>query len=135
MLEQRGCHFRHIGAVVDNEDRLPLRMLRSCLGGGDLFAGDLLVRTRRWIDRNRCSLSELAVCRHRSAGLVRKTINLRQTEPGSLADLFGCEKWVEHLGQKIWRNTCARIVKRYRKEGSFKAIVADFLIYRHFADG
>src|SRR6266566_5722275 len=86
------------------------------------------------MDCNRCSLSDLAVCRHRSAGLVRKTINLRQTESGSFADLFGCEKWIEHLGQKIWRNTSARIAKRDRKEGSFKAI-ADFLIYRHVVDG
>jgi len=23
MLEQRGCHIRHISAVVDNENRLP----------------------------------------------------------------------------------------------------------------
>src|SRR5712691_8558921 len=86
------------------------------------------------MDCNRCSLSDLAVCRHRSAGLVRKTINLGQTEPRSLADLFGCEKWVEHLGQKIWRNTSARIAKRYGKEGSFKAIIANFLIYRHLVD-
>ena len=80
-------------------------------------------------------MSHLAVCRHRSAGLVRKTINLRQTEPGSFADLFGCEKWIEHLGQKIWRNTSARIAKLYRNEGSFKAVIADFLIYRHVVDG
>ena len=66
---------------------------------------------------------------------MRKTINLRQTEPGSFADLFGREKWIEHLGQKIWRNTSARIAKRYRKEGSFKAVIADFLIYRHVVDG
>src|SRR5882762_7889472 len=132
MLEQRGCHFRHISAVVDDEDRLPLRMPCFCSRSGDLFAGDLLVRTSRQIDCNRCSLSDLAVCRHRSAGLVRKTIYLRQTEPGSFADLFGCEKWIEHLGQKIWRNTGARIAKLYRNEGSF---IVDFLIYRHVVDG
>src|SRR3989442_5160288 len=135
MLEERGCHFRHISAVVDNEDRLPLRMLCSCFSSGGLFAGDLLVRTRRQVNRNRCSFSDLAVCRHRSASLVRKTIYLRQTEPGSFANLFGCEKWIEHLGQKIWRNTSARVAKRYRKEGSFKAIIADFLIYLHVVDG
>src|SRR6202166_1565487 len=135
MLEQRGCHFRHISTVVDNEDRLPLRMQCFCFSGGEFFTGDLLVRRRRQIDCNRCSLSDLAVCRHRSAGLVRKTIDLRQTEPGSFADLFGCEKWIEHLGQKIWRNTSARIAKRYRKEGSFKPIIADFLIYRLVVDG
>src|SRR6266568_8937491 len=87
------------------------------------------------MDCNRCSLSDLAVGRHRSAGLVHKTINLRQTEPGSFADLFGCKKWIEHLGQKIWRNTGARIAKRYRKEGSCKVIIADFLIYRYVVDG
>src|SRR6266404_9955613 len=135
MLEQRGCHLRHISAVVDNEDRLPLRMLCFCSRSGDLFAGDLLVRTRRQIDRNRCSLSDLAVCRHRSAGLVRKTVYLRQTEPGSFADLFGCEKWIEHLGQKIWRNTSAGITKRYREEIFPKATVASFLIYGHGVDG
>src|SRR3954451_18306186 len=104
----------------------------SCFSSG---AGDLLVRTRRQIDGDRCALSDLAVCRHRSAGLVRKAINLRQTEPGPLADLLGCEKWIEHLGQKIWRNTSARIAKRYRKEGSFQATISDFLIYGYVVDG
>jgi len=47
MLKQRGCHFRYISAVVDNEDRLPLRMLCFCFSSGYLFAGDLFVRTRR----------------------------------------------------------------------------------------
>src|SRR5215216_878278 len=123
MLEQRGCHLRHVSTVVDNEDRLPLRTLCSRFSSGELFAGDFLVRTRRQIDCNRCSLSDLAVCRHRSAGLVRKAINLRQTEPGSFAHLFGCEKWIKHLGQEIWRNASARIAQRYRKEGSLKAII------------
>src|SRR5262249_4615331 len=84
---------------------------------------------------NRCPLSDLAVGRHRSPGLVRKTVNLRQTEPGSFADLFGREEWIEHPGQKIWRNTGARIAERYRKEGAAEAIIADLLIYGHVVDG
>jgi hypothetical protein len=34
---------------------------------------------------------------------VDETIDLRQAEPGSLADLFG-EEWIEDLRQKIGRN-------------------------------
>src|SRR6478672_9450901 len=112
MLEQRGCHIRHISTVVDNENRLPLRMPCFGSGSGELFTGDLLACRRRQIDCNRRSLSDLAVRRHRSAGLVGKTINLGQTEPGSFADLFGREKWIEHLGQKVWRNTSAGIAER-----------------------
>src|SRR5207245_2603656 len=128
MLEQRGCHISHISAVVDNENRLSLRMPCFGSGSGELFAGDLLVCARWQIDCNRSSLSHLAVSCYRSAGLVRKTMNLGQAEPGPFADLFGCEKWIEHLGQKIWRNTGARIAKRYRKEGFPKTLTARFLI-------
>src|SRR5438445_7816511 len=135
MLEQRGRHVRHISAVVDNENRLPLRMPCFCSSRGELFAGDLLVCTRRQIDCNRCSLSDLAFCLYGSTGLVRKAINLRQTEPGSFANLFGCEKWIEHLGQKIGRNTSAGITKRYREEIFPKATIASFLIYGHGVDG
>src|SRR5215470_20070654 len=107
-------------------------MLGFRSSSGDLFAGDLLVRTRGQIDRNRCSLSDLAVRLYRSTGLVRKTINLRQTEPSSFADLLGREKRIEHLGQKIRRNTNARVAKQYRDKRSF---VTDFLFHRHVVDG
>src|SRR6516165_12042341 len=124
---QRCRRQRELSAVAN---ALPL------LGSGELLAGDLLVCTRRQIDRNLCPLSDLAVCRHRAAGLLRKTINLRQTEPSSFTDLFGCEEWIEHPGQKIWRNTSARIAKRYREKGFPRAIViTSFLIYGHGVDG
>src|SRR5436190_19742684 len=134
MFEQRGRHFCHLSAVVDNENRLSSR-ISFRFGSGALFAGDLLVCAIGQVERNRCSLSDLAVGLHRSAGLVRKTINLRQTEPGSFADLFGCEEWIEHPRQKIWRDTGARITERYRKEGASEALIADIKIYCHLVDG
>src|SRR5690349_8110150 len=90
-----------------------------------------VVSSRGQIDR-RCSLSDLAVRLHRSAGLACKTIDLRQTEPGSFADLLGREKRIEHLGQKIRRNTNTRVAKRYRNK---RSIVADFLFHHRIVDG
>ena len=46
--------------------------------------------------------SDLAFRPHRSAGLVGKSVDLRQAEPGSFTDLFGREKWIENLGQQMW---------------------------------
>ena len=40
-----------------------------------------------------------------------KAVNLRQAKPGTLADLFGREKRIENLGQKIRRNAGSGIAE------------------------
>ena len=62
--------------------------------------------------------SYLAFRPHRSTSLMGKSVNLRQAEPGSFADLFGREKWIEYLGQQVWRNTHAGVAKLYRNKAS-----------------
>ncbi len=133
MFEKRRCDFRHLGAVVDNQHCLTLRLLG--IHGGNVLGGDLRVGTGRQIHRDRRSLPDFAFRRYRSAGLVGKTVNLRQTEPRALADFLGREKWIEDLGQKIWRNAHAGIAEVYRNEAPGVVIIAKLVIGHHVVDG
>src|SRR5712672_2368019 len=100
---------------------------------GNFFAGDLPVDRGWQIDSNRSSKSYFAFRLHRSASLVGKSVNLRQAEPGSFADLLGREKRIEYLGQQVWRNTHPGVAKLYRNEVFVGVIAKNFFFYRRGA--
>ena len=59
--------------------------------------------------RDSGALAELAFDLNGAAGLMREAINLRQTQPRSLADRLGGEERIEHVAHDVGRNANAAI--------------------------
>ena len=52
-------------------------------------------------DRDLRALADFACDLDRSAGLMRETVNLRQSKPGALADRLGGEEGIEYPAEHI----------------------------------
>src|SRR6478609_1445355 len=65
-------------------------------------------------DRDRGPLAEFAAHLDGSAGLMGKTVDLREAQPGALADRFGGEEGIEYLAQHVRCDTGAGVVNRNR---------------------
>src|SRR3954451_12393763 len=62
--------------------------------------------------RDRGPLSQLALYDDRAARLLRKAVDLRQAEPGALADRLGGEEWIEDFLDDVRRDAAPGITQR-----------------------
>ena len=71
--------------------------------------------------------ADLAVDPEPTARLLRKTVDLRQSQSRSLADLLGRKEWLEHMIQDLGRHPAARVSNGKLDEVGWQTVVGRFL--------
>src|ERR1700712_1568709 len=82
-------------------------------------------RASRQVQRERRALAQFAVDGDRATRLMRKTVHLRKSETGALADRLGGEKRIEDSRQNVGRNTGAGILHGDGDMVAFADVVVD----------
>src|SRR5207248_2884743 len=106
LLEQAGTDGRDVRIVVDQQYRATAA---RCGGRRMLDRYDILARQQ---DRDPGPLAYVAGDLDRSAGLMRKAVDLGQPQAGTLADRLGGKKGVEYPAHQIRRDADAGILDR-----------------------
>ena len=78
--------------------------------------GDFAGSRRRQVDRDGRSLADLLSALTVPPDLMGEAVDLRQAEPGALADLLGGEERIEDLVEQIRRNADAGVAETQRDE-------------------
>ena len=112
IFQDRSCDFAYRAVVVHEQNYCTLTFALSDANRHDRRFRIGILRRPGQIDLNRCAFSNAGFDPHSSTRLLCKAEDLAQSQAGALADLFGCEKWLEGFCQNFFCHSRAGVGDR-----------------------